>query len=71
METQMPRRIRLLIGTVAILVFVCLYAPIAMALADSKIAETPAAIQAVLYSILGIAWIFPLMPLIKWMERPD
>ncbi|GJD35297.1 DUF2842 domain-containing protein [Methylobacterium aerolatum] len=67
----MPRRIRLLIGTVAILVFVCLYAPLAMALADSKIAETPAAIQAVLYSILGIAWIFPLMPLIKWMERPD
>ncbi len=67
----MPRRMRVLIGTVAILVFVCLYAPIAMALADSKIAETPAAIQAVLYSILGIGWILPLMPLIKWMERPD
>jgi hypothetical protein len=67
----MPRRLRVLIGTVAILVFVCLYAPIAMALADSKIAQTPAAIQAVLYSILGIGWILPLMPLIKWMERPD
>lgn len=67
----MPRRIRVLIGTVAILAFVCLYAPLAMALADSRIAETPALIQAVLYSILGIGWIVPLMPLIKWMERPD
>ena len=67
----MPRRIRVLIGTVAILAFVCLYAPIAMALADSRIAETPAAVQAILYSILGIGWILPLMPLIRWMERPD
>lgn len=67
----MPRRTRTLIGTIAILVFVILYAPIAMALADSRISETSAPIQAVLYSILGVAWIFPLLPLIKWMERPD
>lgn len=67
----MRRRTRTLIGTVAMLAFVCLYGPLAMALADSRIAETPAAIQAALYSILGIAWIFPLMPLIRWMERPD
>ncbi|SFM71797.1 Protein of unknown function [Methylobacterium pseudosasicola] len=69
--TLMRRSTRTLIGTIAILAFVCLYGPLAMALADSRIAETPAAIQAVLYSILGIAWIFPLMPLIRWMERPD
>ena len=67
----MRRRTRTLIGTVVMLAFVCLYAPVAMSLADSRIAETPAAVQAVLYSILGIAWIFPLMPLIRWMERPD
>lgn len=67
----MPRRIRALIGTIAILAFVIVYAPLAMALADSRIAETPALVQALLYSILGIAWIFPLMPLIRWMERPD
>ena len=67
----MRRRTRTLIGTFAILAIVCIYAPLAMALADSRIAQTPAAVQAVLYSILGIAWIFPLMPLIRWMERPD
>ncbi|GEP08603.1 DUF2842 domain-containing protein [Methylobacterium gnaphalii] len=67
----MRRRTRALIGTIAILAFVIVYAPLAMALADSRIAETPALVQALLYSILGIAWIFPLMPLIRWMERPD
>lgn len=67
----MRRRTRTLIGTIGILAFVIVYAPLAMALADSRIAEVPALLQAVLYSILGIAWIFPLMPLIKWMERPD
>ena len=67
----MRRRTRTLIGTLVILAFVCLYGPLAMALADSRIAETPAPMQAVIYSILGIAWIFPLMPLIRWMERPD
>ena len=50
---------------------IIVYAPVAMALADSRIAEAPRLIQTVLYCILGIAWVFPLMPLIRWMERPD
>jgi hypothetical protein len=28
-------------------------------------------VQAVLYALLGIAWIFPLMPLISWMGKND
>ncbi|WP_375462504.1 DUF2842 domain-containing protein [uncultured Methylobacterium sp.] len=67
----MRRRVRTLIGTIGILAFVIVYAPVAMALADSRIAEAPALVQTLLYSLLGIAWIFPLMPVIKWMERPD
>jgi hypothetical protein len=67
----MPRRVRMLLGTIAMLAFVMLYAPLAMALADSRIAEAPRALQAVAYCILGVAWIVPLMPLIRWMERPD
>ncbi|WP_430913758.1 DUF2842 domain-containing protein [Methylobacterium sp. sgz302541] len=67
----MRRRTRTLLGTIAILGFVIVYAPLAMALADSRIAETPPPVQTVIYCILGIAWIFPLMPVIRWMERPD
>jgi hypothetical protein len=67
----MPRRTRKLIGTLAIFVFVLVYGPLAMALAESRIVEAPKPIQVVAYAIIGLAWIFPLMPLIRWMERPD
>ena len=67
----MRRRTRSLIGTIVMLAFIIVYAPLAMALADSRISQTPAPVQAVLYAILGIAWIIPLMPLIRWMQRPD
>ncbi|MBO1022155.1 MULTISPECIES: DUF2842 domain-containing protein [unclassified Methylobacterium] len=67
----MRRRTRTLLGTIGMLAFVALYAPLAMALADSRISQTPPAVQAILYAFLGIAWIFPLMPLIRWMERKD
>jgi hypothetical protein len=67
----MPRRTRKLIGTLATLLFVLVYGPLAMALAESRILEAPHPIQVLAYAVLGIAWIFPLMPLIRWMARPD
>jgi multisubunit Na+/H+ antiporter MnhB subunit len=67
----MPRRTRKLIGTLAILLFVLIYGPLAMALAESRIVEAPKLVQALAYGVLGLAWILPLMPLIRWMERPD
>lgn len=65
----MPRRLRTLIGTIAILVFVCLYALVAMALAESRIVDAPRLVQTLVYFLLGIAWIGPVFPLIMWMER--
>ncbi|GJD63158.1 DUF2842 domain-containing protein [Methylobacterium frigidaeris] len=67
----MRRRTRSFVGAIVMIAFVFIYAPLAMALADSRIAQTPPLVQSVLYAILGLAWIFPLMPLIRWMERPD
>lgn len=67
----MRKRQRKLIGTVAILAFVMIYAPVAMALADSKISQAPHLLQTLAYLVLGVAWVLPLMPLIKWMEKPD
>jgi hypothetical protein len=67
----MTRRTRKLIGTVAIMVFVCVYALVAMALAQGRITEASKTWQAIWYAFLGLFWIIPLMPLIKWMERPD
>ncbi|KPH82329.1 MULTISPECIES: DUF2842 domain-containing protein [Bosea] len=62
---------RKLIGTVAILVFVCVYALVAMALAQGRITEAPKLVQTIAYVVLGLAWVLPLLPLIKWMERKD
>jgi hypothetical protein len=67
----MPRRTRKLIGTLAIFVFVIVYGPLAMALAESRILEAPKLVQTLAYLVLGLAWVLPLMPLIRWMERPD
>jgi hypothetical protein len=72
MEKAMPRRARKFVGGLAMLVFVVFYALLAMRLAQARpLLEAPALVQTVGYIILGLAWILPLMPLIKWMERPD
>ena len=62
------RRVRTLIGSIVILVFVCVYALVAMALAESRIVDAPKAVQTIAYLILGIVWIVPVIPLIRWME---
>jgi hypothetical protein len=68
----MPRRARKFVGGAFMLVFVCFYAMIAMALAQARpLQEAPALVQSLGYIVLGLAWTLPLMPLIKWMERPD
>jgi hypothetical protein len=30
--------------------------------------EAPAFVQTLLYIVLGLAWVLPLMPLVRWME---
>ena len=67
----MPRRTRQLIGTLVMIGFVMVYGPLAMALAESRILDAPKILQALAYLVLGLAWVLPLMPLIRWMARPD
>jgi uncharacterized membrane protein YuzA (DUF378 family) len=52
--------------------FVIVYALVAMVFAQARpVAEAPALLQTLIYAALGLAWVLPLLPLIKWMERPD
>ncbi len=62
---------RKLIGTVVMIVFVCVYALVAMALAQGRITEASKPVQTIAYVVLGLIWVLPLLPLIKWMERKD
>ncbi|WP_186421073.1 DUF2842 domain-containing protein [Bosea sp. CS1GBMeth4] len=67
----MRQTYRKLVGTVVMIVFVCVYALVAMALAQGRITEASKLVQTIAYVALGLVWILPLLPLIKWMERKD
>lgn len=67
----MTRRSRKFVGAIVMIVFVCVYALVAMALAQGRVQDLPKLAQTLVFAVLGIAWIFPLMPLIRWMERQD
>ncbi|MGE3148925.1 MAG: DUF2842 domain-containing protein [Pseudorhodoplanes sp.] len=67
----MSVRLRKLIGSVGLLLLVTVWALIAMAIAQfPPIFQTPYLAFAY-YVVVGICWIFPAMPLIRWMSRPD
>jgi hypothetical protein len=68
-EKAMPPRIRKLFGGAGMILFLCVYALIAMALADSRpVQQTNEIVRALIYAALGLAWVPPMMPLIVWME---
>lgn len=66
----MNARTRKLLGGMIIIPFVVLYALCATAVADSRpMHALPIFLQTVAYSVLGILWVFPLMPVITWIQR--
>jgi hypothetical protein len=67
----MPIRIRKLIGTIALLALVTVWALVAMALAQPVLATGNRIVEAIYYALVGIGWVLPAMPLIAWMSRPD
>lgn len=64
-------RTRKLIGTVVMLIFIGFYVLFAMAVAEGRITEAPKLVQTIAYIILGLIWVVPLLPLIRWMGKPD
>jgi len=67
----MKRRTRKFLGTIVMLVFVVIYALLVMVLAQPVLNGAGKFVEALFYLIAGLAWILPLMPLIKWMDRLD
>jgi hypothetical protein len=66
----MSIRLRKLIGAVALLILVTAWALIAMAVAQFPPIFQNGLVAFVYYVVVGIGWIFPAMPLIRWMSRP-
>jgi predicted tellurium resistance membrane protein TerC len=67
----MSVRAKKLVGGAVMILLVIAYALAAMALAQARvIQEGGTLLQTVVFAILGLAWVVPLLPLIRWMERP-
>ena len=67
----MPQRMRKLIGTVVLLIFLTCYALLAMALAAAVLPGAGGVKQFAYYAIAGLAWVLPAGVLVRWMQRPD
>src|SRR5262245_21549534 len=68
---DMPIRLRKLIGAILLIVLVATWALLAMAFAQSPLVKANGVIEVIYYVVVGLGWVLPAMPLIRWMSRPD
>jgi hypothetical protein len=66
----MPERLRKLIGTIVLVVFICFYALTAMTIAAAKLPGTSGLTQLVYFVVAGLAWVLPAGALVAWMVKP-
>lgn len=67
----MRMRTRKLIGGIALIALVTIWALLAMALSQFPVIKANGLIETLYYVVAGLAWVLPAMPLIRWMSRPD
>ena len=67
----MSIRLRKLIGGVALIALVLIWALVAMALAQSPAIRGNGVVEAIYYVLAGLGWVLPAMPLVSWMSRSD
>ena len=68
---SLPIRVRKLIGAIALIGLVVVWALVAMALAQSPAVKANGLVEVIYYVVAGLGWVLPAMPLVRWMSRPD
>jgi hypothetical protein len=68
---QMTMRARKLVGTVALLVFLAVYALLTMLVAVVLQVNGNKVVELLFYIIGGMAWVVPAALLVRWMQKPD
>jgi hypothetical protein len=66
----LPRRLRKVIGGAALLVFIPLYASLAVQIAVVNVPEQAILAQTIYFAIAGLLWIVPAGLIIRWMLKP-
>ncbi len=67
----MTQRKRKLVGAIVLLVFLAIYALVAMMVAVVLQVNASKLTELLYYVIAGLAWTLPAGWLIAWMQRPD
>ncbi|HWM46664.1 MAG TPA: DUF2842 domain-containing protein [Xanthobacteraceae bacterium] len=67
----MSMRTRKLVGGIALILLVIVWALLAMAFAQVPAIFENALVAFVYYVLAGLGWVLPAMPLVSWMARPD
>lgn len=68
----MRQRQRKLVGTIVLIIFITIYALLAMAAAIVlQVREAGNIAELIYYVLAGLLWVLPAGVLIKWMQRPD
>jgi uncharacterized membrane protein YsdA (DUF1294 family) len=58
---------RIPVGTLLMLILIGLWAAVIVG-QSHRIAHLPILLQAIIYLVAGVIWIFPMRPLVIWME---
>ncbi|MBI2719879.1 MAG: DUF2842 domain-containing protein [Rhizobiales bacterium] len=67
----MTQRARKLVGTFATVGFLIIYSLVAMTVGGQLVLGGGLAVELPFYIAAGIAWLPPVMLLIRWMAKPD
>ncbi|MBB5279872.1 DUF2842 domain-containing protein [Pacificimonas flava] len=60
-------KLRKPLGVLAMIAIITAYVVIVAGLAD-PVTRLPVLVQTPIWIVLGVAWIFPLKPLVRWIE---
>jgi len=70
-EMALRPRTKKLIGAIVIVIWLPVYALLAMALAVRVLPHAHMVVQFLYYAIVGIAWILPIGLMLPWMSRDE
>ncbi len=65
----MPMRLKKIIGALAICAFVLLW--VVLTIAISVFVPKNLFAETLFYVVMGLGWAFPLMPVLRWMEKKN
>ncbi len=67
--SRMGTRTRKFAGMIACVIFILVYCLLAMALGGFVVNHTPRLVHFIYFVLAGLAWLPPIMVIIRWMQR--